>query len=465
MKEDMHSYNAMADNFVLTLPTDNKNRRMSIAWLLLAISSLLIAGLFTILIVLSRTPFFQDIVPWTDFFHTALVVHVDLTVLVWFLAYAGMFWTLNSRAACFKCGWLALFLSATGMLIIILAPFLGAGMPFMNNYVPVLRDPVFFAGLGLFGLGFAVLVLRGLFFSNPVGAIISGEGAIRFGLYTALISAVVAIAALLASWYGMPATAEGEYYYELLFWGAGHTVQFVHVQLMLVAWLCLATFSGIHLQITPRIVLMLFAIGLLPVLMTPLVYILFDVGSADHLEIISLIMKFGGGLAAAPVGVMIIYSLFAGAKSMPEESAAGNALLFSILLFAMGGVIGYMISGSNVIIPAHYHGSIVAVTLAFMGITFHLLPGLGFTKPQGKLVKWQPVIYGSGQFMHVLGLAWSGGYGVQRKTAGVAQQLDGIEKIAGMGLMGLGGMIAIVGGILFLIIVFQSIWPSARKSS
>jgi hypothetical protein len=61
--------------------------------------------------------------------------------------------------------------------------------------------------------------------------------------------------------------------------------------------------------------------------------------------------------------------------------------------------------------------------------------------------------------MHVIGLAWSGGYGVQRKTAGDAQFLDGIEKIAGMGLMGLGGLVAVVGGVLFLVIAFRAMWP------
>jgi heme/copper-type cytochrome/quinol oxidase subunit 1 len=120
-----------------------------------------------------------------------------------------------------------------------------------------------------------------------------------------------------------------------------------------------------------------------------------------------------------------------------------------------------MIQGSDVTVPAHYHGSIVAVTLAYMGVTYHLLPRLGFREPRGRLTVWQPWIYSTGQLLHVIGLAWSGGYGVQRKTAGEAQLLDGIEKIAGMGLMGLGGMIAVIGGVLFLVIVFSAMWPGS----
>jgi len=452
--------NALLDGFSLDVPTDQANTQISTGWLMLAVGSLVVAGLFTILLVLSRTPFIQEIIPWVDFFHTALVVHVDLTVLVWFLGYAGMFWSLNSNSRCSACGWAGLWLAVAGSCIIVIAPFLGAAEPLMNNYVPVLQDPIFFTGLGMFGLGFSITVLRGLLYSRSIGATISGAGAIRFGLYTALIAAFTAIFALLASWYGMPESATGKHYYELLFWGSGHTLQFVHIQLMLVAWLCLATISGISPRLTPRVALILFALGVIPVLLTPVVYLLFEVGGGDHLQAITWLMQYGGGMAALPIGLIIAYSLLANMNSATakiKSSAEGNALLSSILLFGVGGVIGFMISGSNVTVPAHYHGSIVAVTLAFMGITYHLLPRLGFRKPEGKLVRMQPVIYAVGQLMHVTGLAWSGGYGVQRKTAGAAQGLDEIGKVAGMGLMGMGGLVAIIAGVIFLVIVFKSV--------
>ena len=62
-----------------------------------------------------------------------------------------------------------------------------------------------------------------------------------------------------------------------------------------------------------------------------------------------------------------------------------------------------------------------------------------------------PALYGAGQLMHIIGLVWSGGYGVQRKVAGAEQVLRSGGEIAGMGLMGLGGLIAIVGGLLFVV--------------
>jgi hypothetical protein len=58
--------------------------------------------------------------------------------------------------------------------------------------------------------------------------------------------------------------------------------------------------------------------------------------------------------------------------------------------------------------------------------------------------------------MHIGGLVWSGGYGVQRKVAGAEQVLRTTGEIAGMGLMGAGGLLAIAGGLLFVIVVLQA---------
>ncbi len=453
-----NSHNAMIDSFVLDMPSI-QSRRLTTGWLLLSVGALVIGGFFSILIVLSRTPFFQEIIPWTDFFHTALVVHVDMTVLVWFLGFAGVLWSLNSSQRCIKCGWLALALSVAGTAVITVAPFFGAAEPLMNNYMPVLQHPIFLFGLGLFGIGFTVLVLNGLAFSHSIGSTISGEGALRFGLYTALIAALISIAMLVISYIDMPVFAVDAYFYELLFWDAGHTLQFMHIQLMLVSWLWMATVAGIGLKLSPRVALIIFAIGLLPVLLTPFVYMMFDLGASVHKHAISLLMQYGGGLASLPIGLIILFAFINKKRSDITVGPEFNALVSSMILFGVGGVIGFMISGSNVTVPAHYHGSIVAVTLAYMGVTFHILPKLGFKPITGKAATWQPIVYGAGQLMHIIGLVWSGGYGVQRKTAGIDQGLVDYERIIGMGIMGLGGLIAIIGGIMFLVIVFKSMRP------
>ena len=64
--------------------------------------------------------------------------------------------------------------------------------------------------------------------------------------------------------------------------------------------------------------------------------------------------------------------------------------------------------------------------------------------------------------MHIGGLMWSGGYGVQRKVAGSEQVLRSTAEVAGMGLMGLGGLLAIVGGLLFVVVVLRCVRAPSR---
>jgi len=443
----------IANKFTLP-PVDSNARRLTTAWLLLAMAALVGGGIFTILIVLSRTPFFQEIVPWVDFFHTALVVHVNLTVLVWFLAFAGVLWSYNNSKRCLACGWAALALCSLGTLIIVISPFTGDSRPLMNNYVPVLQNGVFMLGLAIFGSGFLLLVIRSCLTAFDNDNHSSGESSLRFGLFVAVVASLFALAALLLSYLGIDAGFEGLAYYDRLFWGSGHIIQFSHTQLMLVAWLWLASISAARLRLSPRVVLFLFILGLQPVLAAPVIYLVFDVSSGQHLFWFIQLMMYGGAIAAVPIGVATTLGIVEQWRPAPGFEVERNALLFSLILFGVGGGIGFMISGSTVTVPAHYHGSIVGITIAFMGVSYHLLAQLGYAKVSGRMARWQPGIYGGGQLMHIIGLAWSGGYNVARKSTAAER---GIEQVAGMGLMGLGGLVSIIGGISFLVLVYRSL--------
>jgi cytochrome c oxidase subunit I len=76
-----------ATTFDLPIRSD-ASRRTTSAWLLLGLFCLVGAGVFSILLVLARTRFVQELIPLIDFFHIALVVHVNLPVLIWLLAVA-----------------------------------------------------------------------------------------------------------------------------------------------------------------------------------------------------------------------------------------------------------------------------------------------------------------------------------------------------------------------------------------
>jgi hypothetical protein len=82
---------------IYDLPIKNRTMRWAVvAWLTLGLASLVAAGGYSILLVLARTPVVQEMIPLVDFFRVALVVHVDLSVLIWLLSIAGMMWSLSS---------------------------------------------------------------------------------------------------------------------------------------------------------------------------------------------------------------------------------------------------------------------------------------------------------------------------------------------------------------------------------
>ncbi len=440
--------------FTLSMPSD-ASRKLAAGWLWLGIASLVGAGLFAILLVLSRTPYIQDIFPWVDFFHTALVVHVDLSVLLWFMAFAGVLWSLNSSSRFIGIGWLALVLAAVGAAVIVLSPFIATGKPLMSNYVPVIQSAFFFTGLIIFAIGAAVLVLRSLIAVPSADLWRGGEGSIRIGFYAASISTVFALVAFGWSYALIPDVFESTQYYDLLFWGGGHVLQFTYSLLMLAGWLWLADACGAKIPLTPRVASALLALGLLPVFYVPVIYLSFAGDMGDYMEQFTNLMKVGGAFAPVPLGLAVLYAIGA-AGSTPATKPLRAALLSSIILFAIGGGISLVIGDSNTIITAHYHGTGGAISLAFMGLAFYLLPRLGYREPDLKWATLMPYIYGAGQLLHIIGLLWSGGYGVQRKVAGAAQGLHGFAQTAGMGLMGLGGLIAVVGGIMFLVVVFKA---------
>jgi hypothetical protein len=426
------------------------------AWLGLGLVSLLAAGVFSILLVLARTPIVQELVPLIDLFRVALVVHVTLSVLIWLLAVSAATWSLSTSTDTPRWDSFSLVLAATGTAIIIVSPFAGAGSPQMSNYLPVLQHPLFFAGLILFVAGVCSHLVRSVITRNRLAAQLSGEQSLQAGITLSTLLTALAVLAVFASWRGIPSDMSGQVYFEFLFWGGGHVIQFAYTLLMMVAWVVLAHASNCRYELTPRLTLVFLVFLALPVITVPFLYFAHDVTSAGHRLAFTELMKYGG-LSCLPLGLAVAASLWKAGRPEGEGRYLRAALVSSLLLFAAGGVLGFLIAGLDIVIPAHYHGATVGVTIAFMGLTYYLLPRLGYGPLPARIAFWQPYLYGGGQFLHILGLAWTGGYGVQRKTAGTAQGLQGLGEITGMGLMGLGGLVSVIGGLMFLLVAWKSI--------
>lgn len=425
--------------------------RLARAWLWLGVLALIGSGVLAVLLVLSRTPGIQDYFPLKSLFRAALVVHVDLSVAVWFMAFAAVIWSAVGRAGFAGLGWAGFGLAALGTAALSVSPFFPAAEPVLNNYIPVLKQGLFYFAIVVFALGMSLTVLRALLSTWPERGL---RDPWRLGAFLAALAASFALSAFVWSWQVVPVLDEDKLYFEVLFWGGGHVLQFQHALLMVVAWLWIAAELGDHsASAAPRAVSVMFLIAAVPLLAVPAIYLLVPAGSLPHMELFAKLMIWGHPYML-PLIVLGALSLF-GLRRQPA-SPAKAAFIASFLLFALGGVLGYLIQGVNVVIPAHYHGSTVGVTLAFMGLTYVLLPRLGFASPLGRLAVWQPYVYGFGQMIHILGLAWSGGYGVQRKTAGAEQMLTTLPQKIGMGMMGLGGLIAVIGGLMFVVVCWRA---------
>lgn len=433
-----------------------ETKKLAKSWLFLGIISLLLSGLFSILLVISRAPVLQSYIPFIDFFHTALVVHVDLSVLIWFTSFASIFWTLSCHSVN-KIDWFAFYLSCAGTFLIVITPFIMDGHPLMNNYIPILQTPLFYLGLSLHTSGLFLRIFRTLFAPIPMDGM-TPSGALTTGVWLSALTALLAILFFLFTLTQLPSELAPVAWFEILFWGSGHILQFTHMLLVFVVWVILLQQLRPTLFLTPKILFTLLLLSFVPVLYSTIIYLQYDVTSNEFHQQFTQLMKYGS-LTTLPLGLLVFINML---RTPPTEGRLlplKLSLWSSAALFASGGILGFMIEGANVVIPAHYHGSIVGITLAFMGFSFYLLPQFGYPlqKTALKLAKIQPVVYATGQFMHISGLAWSGGYGVQRKTAGAAQGLDSLPEKAGMALMGAGGLIAVIGGILFLIITYLAI--------
>ena len=452
------SPNALAE-MASGLQTQPDARRLTAGWLLLALTALAFSTVCAVLLIAARTPGVGGWMGWGELFGRALVLHVSLAVVVWFLACAAAFWTLAAGASANKLNWAALLLAGTGLLAMVVPLFFEAARPVLANYVPVLDHPMFLVGLTLFAIGVTVCgvaSVRAIW--RPVK-----EGPVwRLGALMSIGAAMVAMGACVAT-LALLRDQPGFGGFEILAWGPGHVLQFVHVILLMSVWTVLGE-QVLGQAVAPRRWLVtLLWLAALPVLAVPAIYASYPVDSADFRRAFTLLMAYGCWPAAALLGARVLWLLTRAGRTVWAVPLA-PALLLSVLLFLLGCVLGALIRNDSTMVPAHYHGTVGAVTLAYMALGYRLLPAFGAQASAGTLLRWQPVLYGVGLMVLALALAWSGSLGVPRKTLHVDVIVQYPAYFAAMGLAGLGGLLAIGGAALFVFNVVRAIRQRAGQT-
>lgn len=447
-------------------------RSSSRQWLALAAGSLLLSGLLAVFLALARTPLIDGLISDPLFFRRGLVVHVDLALLVWIYSMVAALYTLlpvkrgSGALERFSAG-TSITLGYGGVLLLLLGAGAKGSEPILSNYVPVIDHPIFFAGLCSFAAGVLLsLVNRRLLPSHeaelgPVGIPAAGRVALR----TAALAVLLALLSFMGSWFSTSRTFVPAAYFENLFWGGGHVLQVASVSAMIAAWLMLLGPVVDSEILSRRAATILFGLLLAPILAAPLLAARGPVSPWYRIGFTKL-MQWG---IFPVVCLVLLYCSVALVRAKRRGEASlrdGRVLGFatSAGLTVLGFLLGAMIRGSNTMIPAHYHAAIGGVSAAFMAVTFTILPPLGIPLRWQRLARFQPAVFGLGQAVFALGFGFAGWFGMGRKVYGAEQLHRSLPETIGLAVMGAGGLVAAVGGIAFLLIVFLS-WRASAVSA
>ncbi|MBL8658693.1 MAG: cbb3-type cytochrome c oxidase subunit I [Rhodospirillales bacterium] len=441
--------------------------RALLGWAALGITALGLAGAFAFLLAVSRIPGIERLISWPiGFFYKGLVIHVTFSFVVWFLAVFGILNALACRAAADRnavetpagsiagvAAFAGLAAAAVAMPLLFVPAFFDRGEATLNNYVPTIIDPLYYAGLVLLAIAVA----------GPAAALAgslltAGRQSLTRPLPLAMAAAVVVYALALVCFIAAGALQQFEPitfgYNEQIFWGGGHVLQILNTLLLIVAWSWLAARAADG-PVLPRLAFFA-AAGILVLLavIAPFFYLLYAPFSAAQTNAFTA-LQYGLG----PAALIVAGALFVAApRPLPWARWELQCLALSFLLFAVGGGFGLFVDGADTRTPAHYHGVIAAVTLAFMGLFYAVfLPALGKPAPRERMVRIQLHLFAWGQLAACIGLFLAGGHGAPRKVAGDAQGLYELSARIGMGLNGFGALVAIIGGILFVWLVARAL--------
>jgi len=418
------------------------------------------------MLVVGRLPFLGWLFTDPLFFKRALVVHVDLAIVVWFQAGTLAFLGLALGPRMHRGGAvIALALASLGIAGLLSGALMPGAMPVLSNYVPVINHPMFFAGLICWFSG------AGLFFALALVTPARTDAramapSVVVALRGAAAANVLALLTFLASWLTTPDTLPSAYY-ELLFWGGGHVLQVGNVAAMLALWLhMLRRWAGFDL-FSPATTTALMAALVLPQALLPL---LAFIGTTKTLyfSLATHLMRWTIFPVVLVVMIAAISRIRRDSDKVDFRDFRFAALAGSGLLTLFGFLLGAMIRGSSTLVPGHYHCAIGAVTISLMAAAYDFcvtVAPAGSSLPEPRWARLQLILFGAGQAVFGLGFAWAGAYGLGRKQYGVEQHVRTLGEYLGLSVMGVGGLVAVAGGIFFLTVMVRRISRWRRTDS
>ncbi|MBW7956931.1 MAG: cbb3-type cytochrome c oxidase subunit I [Deltaproteobacteria bacterium] len=466
-----------------------------------ALATFAVGGLLGLLVVLTRWPSVH-LLP-LDYYYRFLTLHGIDALLAWiiFFEVALVHFTsaalLGTRSYVPWLGWVAFALMLIGGAIINIIVLMGGADVMFTSYVPLKGDPLYYLGVILFAVGALLGFI--IFFINvalskrdggykrtlPLGSFGMLAASI-IGILTLAHGAAIMIPTLLWSMdlmsYIDPAA------YRLVFWGLGHPSQQINVSAMVAVWYMTSYFVIGGKPLNEKLSRTAFVLYILFINVASEHHLLVDPALSNwhkvvntsymmHLAVLaSMIHAF-----AVPASMEVALrnqgytrGLFEWLKKAPWGNPAFSAIAISILLFGfLGGITGVIfgteqfniIRHNTIAITGHFHGTVVAgTTVAFMGFTYLLVPYVFRRELIWKgFASIQPYIYGVGVALLSIGMMSAGSFGVPRRHyditfsgAPFSFSFDPSIDLF-LSMMGVGGLLAVTGGALYIALSFGSI--------
>jgi cytochrome c oxidase subunit 1 len=468
--------------------------------------SLLVGGVLALLVLLTRWPTVH-LLP-ADWFYLALTAH-GLDMLVFWIIFFEMAilyfcssTLLRCRLATPRMAWAGFWLMVIGALMNNFAVFKGDSSVMFTSYAPMGAHPTFYLGLILFAVGALIgcfVFLGTLVVGKAEGTYNGSIPLVTFGALTACIIAVFTIAAgaiiLIPTFLwsiGLIGNIDS-LMYRTVWWAFGHSSQQVNVSAHVSVWYAIAAIVFGAKPLSEKVSRTAFFLYILFLQLASAHHLLTDPGVSSNWKIFntsyamylavlaSLVHGFTvpGAIEVAQRGKGYTKGLFEWLRKAPWGNPVFSGMFMSLLGFGfLGGISGVvlgteqlnLIMHNTLYVPGHFHATVVVgTTLAFMAMTYFLIPVLFRREVMfPKLAQWQPYLFGIGMSAFALFMMGAGTLGVPRRhwdmtMAGnlMPHEWPGTAYLM-VGLMAISGLIAIAGGVAYLLITVGSVFFGKR---
>jgi cytochrome c oxidase subunit 1 len=463
--------------------------------------ALLIGGISAILILLTRWQAVHLLEP--VMFYRVLTAH-GISMLIFFIIFfemAVLYFAagplLNSRIAAPKLGWFNFALMSAGAILVEVMIWTGKADVLMTSYIPLRADPLYYLGIIFFAVGALLVCFQ--FFATLVVAKRERtyQGSLPLVTFGAVTAAIIAVITLLhgaatyipAFLWSVGLIEMDPQIYRMLWWALGHSSQQINVAAMVSIWYLLGALTVGAVVLNEKISRTAFVLYILFISMASAHHLLVDPGFSSAWKVVNTSYFMYMAVLASmlhgftvPAGVEVgqrlrgySQGLFGWVKKAPWGDPGFSSLVLSVVVFGfVGGITGVTIGTEqiNIVahntfrIPGHFHATVVSGTaMAFMGLTYYLIP-LIFQKKVAfwRLAQIQPYLFAGGMLVFSIFMSFAGGFGVPRRHWDITFSNAPFEQAfhpavdALLGIMALGGLVAALGGGIYILITVWSVF-------